>query len=119
MSEDIYDNALVCNHCNQETNKTTINKDGFLIRAWVCPSCNASWEHPGDVAEQESFQKLQQKNFKVKLRFVGNSYAVSIPREIINFLEEFNQIEDQFIQLSLERPEKITLIFKEESRKFY
>ena len=44
---------------------------------------------------------------------VGNSFCISIPREIIEFRELGNKL-DQLVYLYLEEPEKITLSFSEE-----
>jgi antitoxin component of MazEF toxin-antitoxin module len=42
---------------------------------------------------------------------VGNSYAVSIPREIINFLNEQEKEMDEMINLSLDEFKRISLNF--------
>ena len=64
-----------------------------------------------DLQEYNNFEKLKQKEFKVKLRFVGNSYAVSIPREIIDFQEEIAKEIDKILYMSLEEPEKLSIFF--------
>ena len=43
---------------------------------------------------------------------VGNSYAVSIPKEIINFINEQNKLMDDMVHLSMERMGKLSLVFK-------
>ena len=113
--KDIFNSKILCNECNKETIKSKILKEGFTIRIATCPKCNEQYPHPTDLEEYKSFKKLRNKQFNVKLRLVGNSYAVSIPREIINFIEFENQIEKQFhrmVQLSLEEPKKLSLFFK-------
>ena len=90
-------------------------KDGHKIRYWHCNKCNKKWIHPTDEQKYRDFQKIKNKQFSVKLRLVGNSYAVSIPREIIDFQNEFNKINrqmNQMISLCLEEPEKLSLFFK-------
>ena len=42
---------------------------------------------------------------------VGNSYTVSIPREIVNFINEQDRIMDDIVSLSFERMGKLSLIF--------
>ncbi|PIZ83683.1 hypothetical protein COX97_00755, partial [Candidatus Pacearchaeota archaeon CG_4_10_14_0_2_um_filter_05_32_18] len=59
------------------------------------------------------FLKLRNKQFNVKLRMVGNSYTVSIPREIVNFINEQDKIMDEMVKLSFERMGKLVLIFNE------
>ena len=112
---DIFDNLLVCKKCNTETIKAKINKEGFILRGWKCPTCNEVWLHPADEEEYKNFQKIKNKNFQVKLRMVGNSYTVSIPREII----EFHEIKrERLVDVNIEEPEKITLLFRK-IRKIY
>jgi hypothetical protein len=48
---------------------------------------------------------------------VGNSYTISIPREIIDFEEELQEI-NKILYLSLEEPEKLSIFFRKELRKF-
>lgn len=111
---DIFENELICNACNTKTEKVTLKKNNYQLRAWVCPKCRKEWLHPGDKAEFENFQRLRGKTFEVKLRMVGNSYAVSIPREIIQFEEEVNRMKqqmDRMIRMSMESPEKLNIFF--------
>ena len=111
--KDITENPILCKDCNRIMVKDKILKDGFNIRLWVCPSCNRKWYHPTDIQEYNNFTKISDKIFKVKLRMVGNSFCISIPREIIEFRELGNKL-DQLVYLYLEEPEKITLSFSEE-----
>ena len=63
---------------------------------------------------------LRNRDFQVKLRMVGNSFSVTIPREIIEFEEKFRQIEkemDKMIHMSLQEPGKLTLFFKKDIRR--
>ena len=58
---------------------------------------------------------LRKRHFDVKLRMVGNSFSVTIPREIIDFEEKFIQIEkemDKMMRLSLEEPGKVSIYFR-------
>ena len=113
--KDIFDAKVHCNQCNKQTEKTIIIKDGFKLRALRCNNCNKHYYHPSDLEEQKRFQELRNKQFQVKLRMVGNSYTISIPREIIDFREEclkdMNQNMNKMLFLSLEEPEKLTIFF--------
>lgn len=118
--EDIFNAKVLCPTCNTETEKTTDVREGFHIRALTCKKCKNTYHHPIDLKKYEDYQKLKLKEFKVKLRIVGNSHTISIPREIIQFEERFKKLEkemDDFIKLSLEEPGKINLFFNR--RKFY
>ena len=89
---DIYNTTILCEDCNRKTIKSYIIKEGYKIRTWECTICGKRWFHPLDLQEYNNFEKLKQKEFRVKLRFVGNSYIVSIPREIIDFQEELRKV---------------------------
>ena len=112
--KDMFDSTIVCDACHKETIKKIIDRDGFPIRSAECPSCSQVWHHPLDIEGYESFKQLRHKQFEVKLRLVGNSYTVSIPREIIEFEEEMRrEMEkmDYMIRLALEEPDKLSLFF--------
>ena len=108
---DIYETTIVCDKCNRKTSKNLVMKDGFRLRTWECNGCNKRYFHPLDLQEYEGFKELKNKTFKVKLRLVGNSYAVSIPREIIDFEEEFNREMQELINITLEEPRRLSLFF--------
>mgnify|MGYP006865048817 CR=1 FL=1 len=54
---------------------------------------------------------MRKKDYSVKLRLVGNSYTVSIPKEIIDFQENIFEEMNSLIKMSLESPEKLSLFF--------
>lgn len=114
--KDIFDTTILCEDCNKKTHKGVEARLGHKLRFWECPSCNKRWYHPLDLQALENFQKIKQKHFSVKLRLVGNSYAVSIPKEIIDFQEEFQKQLNKMISLSLEEPEKLILYFNRRLR---
>lgn len=86
-------------------------RNGFCFRAVQCPKCDNKIIHPDDGQEYGRYIELRKKNFHVKLRMVGNSYTVSIPREIINFINEQNKLIDEMVSLSLDRMGKLSLMF--------
>ncbi|MEK6856070.1 MAG: hypothetical protein AABX66_02850 [Nanoarchaeota archaeon] len=85
---DIFDTRVVCKHCNREMQKTLVERDGLELRAVRCPNCKDVIVHPADLNGIEHFKDLKDKEFNVKLRMVGNSHTISIPKEIIDFLNE-------------------------------
>ncbi len=105
---DVFDNTMICDACNKKTVKGEAIKDGFKIRFWRCPSCKQVWSHPRDLEEYKKFKDLKEKDFSVKLRMVGNSYTISIPREIISFHEIKH---DEFVRLAMEDRERVVLYF--------
>jgi len=91
-----------------------IERNGFVLRAMRCDKCNARVLHPKDETEYDNFIKLKNKTFRVKMRIVGNSYAVSIPREIVDFIKEQEKIMDDMVRLCFDDAKKINLMFGED-----
>ncbi len=113
--QDIFDQVILCNNCRRETTRTKTLKEGFELRAWECQKCNFLIYHPGDLRDYEEYKKLRKQDFNVKLRMVGNSFCVSIPKEIIDFHQEMErEMEKEFqqlVRLTLEEPGKIGMFF--------
>lgn len=114
---DIFDNTILCRKCNAKMQKTQIAKNGFLFRAMACPKCNEKIIHPADEHEYNKFVDLKNKEFHVKMRLVGNSYAVSIPKEIVSFMREQEKIMNDMVRLCFEDIGKLSLNFGEELNK--
>ena len=117
--EDIYNTTLLCEECNAKTRKVLLDKEGCKLRGWECPSCNKVWEHPKDAQEVEQFKRIQQKEFEVKLRMVGNSYTISIPKEIILFEQEMEKQLNHLLKLNLEEPEKLSIYFHRKIKRIW
>ena len=108
---DIFDNTIICKDCNVKMNKFQCIKNGFTFRAVQCDKCGAKIIHPQDKAEYEHYNNLRNKSFSVKMRMVGNSYAVSIPREIVDFMQEQEKIMNNMVKLCFHEMGKISLEF--------
>jgi len=89
---DIFDTKIMCKKCNVEMKPKIVNRNGFELRAVECPKCEDKIIHPADLNTSEHYKDLKDKTFEVKLRMVGNSHAISIPKEIVDFMEEFNKM---------------------------
>ena len=111
MTTDIFDNKILCKNCNQEMQPMIVSKNGFELRAIECPRCKEKIIHPKDEQEFKDFIDLKKKKFNVKMRIVGNSYAVSIPREIVNFMKEQEKIMNDMVRLCFEDFDRISLKF--------
>ena len=114
---DIFDNTILCGKCNTKMQKANILKNGFNFRAMVCPKCHEKIIHPADVSEFNKFNDLKNKEFRVKMRLVGNSYAVSIPKEIVSFMKAQEKIMDDMVKLCFEDFGKLSLNFGELNKK--
>lgn len=110
---DIFDNTILCNKCNTKMQKAKLVKNNFLFRAMICPKCNDKIIHPLDKEEYNKFVNLKNKEFRVKMRLVGNSYAVSIPKEIVSFMREQEKIMNDMVRLCFEDMGKLSLNFRE------
>ena len=97
--------------------KIDVTKNGFLFRTLQCSTCNNKIVHPNDKQEYQHFLHIKNKKFDVKLRMVGNSYTVSIPREIVNFINEQNKVMDDMVRLNLDRMNRLSLEFDKLYRK--
>ena len=109
---DIFDSKILCNKCETKMEKQNIAKNGFILRAMVCPKCKERVIHPVDEQEYNKFINLKNKEFHVKMRLVGNSYAVSIPMEIVSFIREQEKIMDDMVRLCFEDAGRLSLNFK-------
>lgn len=108
---DIFDNIVLCKNCNIQMKSVKIVKSGFVIRALQCSKCGNRVYHPTDIEEYKKFSELRNKLFKVKLRVVGNSYTVSIPKEIVEFIHEQEKIMNDIVNLCFEEAGRLSLIF--------
>jgi DNA-directed RNA polymerase subunit RPC12/RpoP len=111
MVGDIFDNAIMCSKCGKKMKKVFINRNGFNLRAVRCEECKETLFHPVDKQEYEEFMRLKEKEFNVKMRMVGNSYAVSIPREIVDFMKEQERIMNNMVKLSFQEAGRLSLCF--------
>ena len=114
---DIFDNTILCNKCDAKMKKSEISKNGFLLRFVVCPNCKEKLVHPVDEQEYNKFINLKNKEFRVKMRIVGNSYTVSIPKEIVSFIREQEKIMDDMVRLCFEEAGRLSLNFEESKRR--
>lgn len=108
MKSDIWNNIIYCKDCNRKTKKVDIVKEGFRIRALECPGCGKTWYHPLDTNKYLQWKKVKKSRFSVKTRRVGNSWTISIPREIVRFSMIGNKREAVW---SFENPKKLKIEF--------
>ena len=113
MAMDIFDNKILCRKCNSVMQKAKVSKNGFIMRAMVCPKCGEKLLHPVDEQAYNRFINLKNKEFKVKMRLVGNSYAVSIPKEIVSFIRNQEKIMNDMVRLCFEEMGRLSLNFND------
>ncbi len=110
---DVFDNKILCRKCDSKMQKTELTKNGFVFRAMVCPKCHERIIHPLDEENFKKFKDLKNKEFRVKMRLVGNSYAVSIPKEIVSFMNHHEKMMDEMVRLCFEDFGRLSLNFRE------
>ena len=118
---DIFDAKIMCKNCNVEMKPVIVKKNGLELRAVECARCDDKIIHPADLNGMEKFKDLKGKTFSVKLRMVGNSHAISIPKEIVDFMNEMNRMHsetrsqmDDMVRLCFEDFRKLSLNFGED-----
>ena len=109
--KDIFDAKVMCENCDKAMKPTLISKNGFNLRAVKCAECGEVIVHPVDKNEYNEFMRLKEKEYSVKMRMVGNSYAVSIPREIVDFMREQEKMVDDMVKLCFEEAGRVSLSF--------
>ena len=109
--QDIFEYNILCDKCEKKMGDSFISKNGFNLRIKKCAHCGNILVHPDDKAEYENFVKLKKKEYEVKMRMVGNSYAISIPREIVDFMKEQERMIDNMVRLSFQDAGRLNLMF--------
>jgi len=115
MTHDIFDNTILCKNCDKKMQKENVLRNGYLLRALICQKCNEKIIHPKDEENYNKFINLRNKEFNVKMRLVGNSYAVSIPKEIVSFMSAQKKKVSEFdkmVKLCFEEAGKLSLNFQ-------
>ena len=111
---DIFDNTILCRKCGTKMQKANLVKNNFSFRALICPKCKEKIIHPADEQEYNRFIDLKNKEYRVKMRLVGNSYTVSIPKEIVSFMREQEKMMNDMVRLCFEDMGKLSLDFQDE-----
>ena len=117
---DIFDQKVLCKKCDKQMARLIINKNGLELRALKCGKCGEQIVHPADLNAMEHFKDLKGKNFHVKLRVVGNSHAISIPKEIVDFINEMHRdmkSEMDMVRLQFEDFGRLSVNFIEDIEK--
>lgn len=117
---DIFDAEIICKKCKREMIPVTIEKSGFHLRAVKCEKCGEKIVHPIDLEKFKHYDSMKGKTYNVKLRLVGNSHAVSIPKEVLDFMNEMNgQVNkdmNDMVKLCFEDFGKLSMNFMEDDR---
>ncbi len=111
--KDIFDAKIMCEKCDVRMLPITVEKSGFHLRAVQCEKCGERIMHPEDISNYNHYNHIKSKVYIVKLRMVGNSHAVSIPKEIVDFIHQRNHAKmNEVVKLSFEDFGRLSLIFQ-------
>ena len=108
---DIFNETIMCKDCRTEMKQAIVSKQGFELRAVQCPKCKKQIVHPADVNGLENYKNLKGKTYNVKLRLIGNSHAISIPKEIVEFMRHQEKMMDDMVHLCFEDVHRLSLNF--------
>ena len=111
---DIFDAKILCKKCGIEMKQKILEKDGLQLRAVQCDRCKDRIIHPADLNCLNHFNDIKDKKFDVKLRMVGNSHAISIPKEIVDLInEQHNLMSESHKRIKSEMDEMVRLAFED------
>ncbi len=111
---DIFDTRILCKKCNVEMKPRVLEKDGMQLRAVECLKCKDKIVHPADLNCLNHFNDVKDKTFNVKLRMVGNSHAISIPKEIVDLInEQHKRMHESHSSIKHEFDEMVRLAFED------
>lgn len=110
---DIFDAKIVCKKCGREMRPKVVEREGLQLRAVECLKCKDKIVHPADMNCLNKFHDMKDKTFNVKLRVVGNSHAISIPKEIV---ELQRQMHERHKNISREMEDMVKLAFEDFGR---
>ncbi len=111
---DIFDAKILCKKCGVEMKQKILEKEGAQLRAVECPKCKDRIIHPADLNCLNRFNDIKDRTFNVKLRIVGNSHAVSIPKEIVDLInEQHKMMGEQHRRISKEMNDMVKMAFED------
>ena len=108
---DIFNETILCKDCKVEMKHLILNKQGLELRAVQCPQCKKQLIHPADLNSVENFKPLKDKTYSVQLSMVGNSHAISIPKEIVDFIRQQERVMDDMVKLCIKDMRTLDLMF--------
>jgi hypothetical protein len=85
MSKMIYEDELDC-ECGGVMKPKLFNVEGFAVRGWQCEKCGRI-DYSDDMNLVLTVKKFRKEGASLKLRSVGDTVVVTIPKEIRNALD--------------------------------
>ncbi len=95
-----FENLKLKCECGGNMEKIKTEWKGIVVRGWKCKGCNEELINPVDAQKALEIERARKRNeLKVKLRKVGKSSVVTVPRTII---ETENLKDGQKLEWSVE-----------------
>jgi len=76
----IYEDELEC-ECGGTMKPKTFNVEGFAVRGWECEKCRRI-DYSDDINFFLTLKKFKKQGASLKLRQVGDTMVITIPKEI-------------------------------------
>lgn len=96
-----FENLKIKCECGGSMKKIKTTWKGIEVRGWKCSKCSEEVINPADAQKALEIEKARKKNLLVvKLRSVGKSQVITIPKPII---EAEKLIEGQKLEWKMEK----------------
>ena len=73
--------------CGHMASKSTVKHKDYEVRGWVCKKCKKEYIHPEDSIKISKLEALKKTGIKVKIRTVGQSLVITLPKELAELYE--------------------------------
>lgn len=84
--EKLEKDRLKCIQCTAWCRPQKLNLEGYEVQGWKCPACGYEILSPRDFEKAYLFLKAK-KEKEIKISKRGNSFMITIPKQIISTLE--------------------------------
>jgi len=85
MKKTIYEDDMEC-ECGGVMKPKSFNVEGFAVRGWECEKCKRI-DYSDDINFALTVKKFKNSGISLKLRQVGDTVVITIPKEIREALE--------------------------------
>src|SRR3989339_500737 len=92
--------------CGGMASRGTVKYKSYEIRGWVCAKCKKEYIHPEDSMKISKLEELKKSNPSVKIRTVGQSLVITLPKEIVDV---YDLEKGEIVRLNPENLKKIEI----------
>ena len=98
-------NEIPC-ECGSMASKSAVKYKDYEVRGWICKKCKKEYMHPEDSIKISRLEELKKSGIKVKIRTVGQSLVITLPKELANL---YGLEQGETVELSPENFRKIEI----------